>query len=404
MRNLKLQFACSMRNGLTVTSSRLDRLKVIQCLPFQQGRSGFALPLFAHPTDPNVRLVQEVDEYRNIIAGFKILDDDLAFSAVSIFFGPTARIGGSIIHVFITDDRKAHAGSIVELKSVLMNYVNSHSERIAVILQIQELIGTSYEKKNARSSMRDLVLRYSGTKSAQIFYEGSTLRTALWQHLLARAPNDTTAKRILAVRPRLSAEVDSDGTIRLDLTALGADRVLFDEQQIVAGLAAEFDTTVDGVGLSHGPVQIIENTPPSEAIDTILQAIKNTGRQEERIAILVEGILRDRDTGIKALRGYHQDRGKFAQWALHELRRRFSGQAPDNSQDELLIANLIPRFFTQQYPLARGSLLYYLAKHLAKWPHINHAIRHCLDRTASMAVDSWRPEIEELLRGTSGPR
>jgi hypothetical protein len=383
-------------------SSRLDGLKVIECLPYQQGTSGFALPLFAHPTDPDVRLVQEVDEHRNIVAGFKILDDDFSLSVMSIFAGPTARIGRNIIHAFITDDGRVHAGTIVELKPIFMNYVSHRSGRIAVILQIQELIGSSGEKKIARSNMRGLVLRYSGSKSAQIFYEGSTLRAALWQHLLALAPNDATGKRVLAVRSRLSADVNSDGTIKLDLAALGPDQVLFDEQEIVARLAAEFDTTFDGGGLSDGRVQTTENTPTPETVDAILQKIRSTGRQEERIAILVEEILRERDTGIQVLLRYKRDRAKFAQWALHELGHRLSGQGHDNSQDELLIANLIPRFFTQQYPLARGSLLYYLAKHLAKWPHINRAIRRCLDRTASMAVDSRRQEIEVLLREASG--
>jgi hypothetical protein len=383
-------------------SSRLNGLQVIECLPFQPGKSGFALPLFAHPVDPNVRLVQEVDEFRNVIAGFKVLDDDLSSSEVSSLFGPAAKIGGDIVHVFITEDGRAYAGTIAELRSILMDYVNHHSERRAVILQIQELIGTGYEKRIARSNMRDVVQRYAGTKSAQAFYQGSTLRTALWQHLLALAPNDAAAKRILAARKRLSAEVDSDGTIKLDLTALApTDRALFDEQKIVAQLKAEFDTASDGVALFGDRVQSIESTSTPETLDEILRKIKNTGRQEERIAILIEAILRDRDTGIQVLRRYQHDRAKFAQWALHELRRRLSGQSHDSSQDELLIADLIPRFFTQQYPLARGSLLYYLAKHLAKWPHINGAIRRSLDRTASIFVDLHRREIERLLCQTS---
>jgi hypothetical protein len=68
-----------------------------------------------------------------------------------------------------------------------------------------------------------------------------------------------------------------------------------------------------------------------------------------------------------------------------------------------LIAELVPALFTKQFPMARGELLYYLAKHLAQWPEINAAIRRSVDRTRSMFVDPYRNEIHRLLSKADGP-
>jgi len=379
-----------------MNSDGLKTLTVRGCLPLQEGTSGFAIPLFAHPIDPSLRLVQEIDEFRDTIAAFKILEGDISAAGEVTLFGPAASIGEDVIHAFITDDGKAHVGILAELKSLLKEYIDKHPGRIAVILQIQELIGGSQEKKIARSKMRELVLKNSGTSSARAFYEGSTLHAALWQKLVALAPNEGAARRILAARSTLSAEINPDGIIKLDLSALvPADRALFSEQQIVTQLVAEFDTTC-------GDAETVNNrntgSRSSESASEILRNIIKTPRQEERIAILLALILRDRETGTKVLHQYTRDRAKFANLALHDLRDTlFSPQQANEISDERKIAALIPRFFTAQYPLSRGHLLYFLAKHLANWSYINIAIKQCLNRTRSIFVDVRRKEIEELL-------
>ncbi len=141
------------------------------------------------------------------------------------------------------------------------------------------------------------------------------------------------------------------------------------------------------------PENILQNGQVTE----LLKIINRTGRQEERIAILVDAILRDRETGMLALVQYKEDRAKFATWALHELRSSLLfNQNRSTFFDEEIIANLIPRFFTQSFPLSRGELLLYLARHLAKWPRINRSIRRSLEKTRSMFVDFFRKQIERV--------
>jgi len=379
-----------------MTAHRFNRLRVIECLPFQHDTPGFALPLFAHPINAGLRLIQEVDELRGMIADFKLLDGSITGSIPIGLSGPIARIGEDVVHVFLTADGCPHAGRLAELRPILRAYSEQHPRHTAVILQIQELLGSSEEKKIARTHMRNVILERSGAGAARAFYERSTLSTALWDHLTKLAPNDAVAKRILAARSHLSAKIDSSGAIVFDLSALTTDdRSLLDLIKLQSSLMSEFDVTAikyDGEEDStakNGKVR-------SEKISKLLEQVRYTGRQEERIAIMADAILRDRETGIAALRRYKRDRARVADWAFQEMRSRL--QKDGNRRfDEMMIADLIPRLFTQQYSLTRGELLFYLARHLAKWPIINKAIWHALDRTQSIMVDPFRRQTLKML-------
>jgi hypothetical protein len=85
----------------------------------------------------------------------------------------------------------------------------------------------------------------------------------------------------------------------------------------------------------------------------------------------------------------------MAAWAIAELRKTFIDT--NWQSDEPVIAALIPRLFTKQWPMTRGDLLLFLAKHLGKWPQVNSAIREVLERTRSIYVEGSRKEIEDAL-------
>jgi hypothetical protein len=124
-------------------------------------------------------------------------------------------------------------------------------------------------------------------------------------------------------------------------------------------------------------------------------SISAAGRQEERVALVIRSVLYDRAGGMEMLARFKDDRAKFAFYAINEIRRSLSESSED--EDQAIIASLIPKFFSYTYPLNRGRLLYFLAKHLASYPIVNQAIRFCLNKTASMFVDAHRSEINELL-------
>jgi hypothetical protein len=382
-----------------MSPDQITELPVIECLPFRKGKPGFALPLLAHPEYSDLRFVQQVDEYRNFISGFKILEDYALGDAIPVN-GPLAAVGGDLVHVFVTENGLPYAGKLNDLCPVMDGFISRHPNEHAVILQIKELVGSDQEKKVARLTMRENIVRSAGASAAGAFYEGDTLRSALWGRLLNFATDAESAARILAVRPRLSATIQQDGSIKLDIGALDVrDAVRIDQEVLRAELLAEF-APLSSDQTSQMPHHDIkpDNILQTEQVSDLLRKISHTARQEARIAILADSILRDRETGMSALVQYKEDRAKFATWALHELRSSLLfNQNRSASMDDEVIANLIPRFFTKAFPLSRGDLLYHLAWHLAKWPKINAAIGNSLNKTRSMFVDFRRKEIEELL-------
>jgi len=378
---------------------QLTELPVIECVPFRKGKPGFALPLLAHPERNDLRLVQEIDEYRNVVSGFRLLEDYTPADAIPIN-GPLAAIGKEFVHVFVTEIGLLHAGNLGEISSFLEEFAGGHPDEHAVILQIRELVGTDQEKKIARLIMRRDIGRDAGANAAAAFYEGDILRTALWSRILKTAPDEDSARRILRVRPQLSAHIQQDGGVKLDLSALDIrDYSRINQDTLRAELLAEFrppsdDTTILTL---HGDIKP-ENVLQAGKVSELISRTSGTRRQEERVAILIDAILRDRKTGMSALVQYKTDKAKYATWALRELRSSLLfNQNRSVPTDEEVIANLIPRFFTKAFPLSRGDLLYHLARHLAKWPKVNTAIRHSLNKTHSMFVNAYRKQIEELL-------
>lgn len=266
--------------------------------------------------------------------------------------------------------------------------------------------------------MRQALFEKSGAGAAYNFYEGSILRSILWDRLLKSAPNKEFARRVLNARSQLSASIEKNALI-LNLEGLSAeDRTAIDEKDLTASILSEFDLSPTNEMRLGGSPSSNEHHAESlqEQVGELLARINRSGRQEERISILMDAIIADESIGLTALLQYRADRAKLANWLIQELRVTFfqKNSKPNyaepfnfpksQSDTESVIAALIPRLFTQHYPLSRGELLYFLARHLAKWPRVNQAIQKSLDKTVSIFVDNWRPETEHILARGREPR
>lgn len=199
--------------------AKVNALQVYAVLPFEKGGWGFALPLFRHPDKPQLPLVQELDEYLMVVAGFSTFLGDTA-QAITILDGPIAYIGLPQIYAFVTDDSAVHAGQLTAIEHVLRSFLGEHADRAATALQVIELIGTEEEQRVARSRMRQLIYDRSGALAAQAFYEGSVVRGEVWGALLAEAWNPHTARRILDARSRIDRTIGSDSSVSFDVSAL----------------------------------------------------------------------------------------------------------------------------------------------------------------------------------------
>jgi hypothetical protein len=353
---------------------------------------GFAIPTFGHPKDPSVLAIQEIDELTGRIREFRSLED----SQSPLRHAPTlnASVGEEQVYAFALTSNAVHVGSLESLRPILEDFVKSNPARHSIIVQIKELIGTGPEKKIARARMRTFLLEEQGAAAARSYYEGSVLRSILWNCLLSVAKDTEMAKRILMARGQLSASIKSDGTIALNLSALSeSDQLSLDVTKLIAAILLEFEPTPDA-GQRHALTDN-ETTEIRQQAEELVKQITRTGRQEDRIALLMSSILNEPLVGKSALMTYQSDRAQTAAWALSELRKVFVG--PTWNSDQEVIASLLPGLFKREWPMNRGDLLLSLAKRLGKWPNINHAIRALLESTRSFYVDMWRQEIIDTL-------
>ena len=251
--------------------------------------------------------------------------------------------------------------------------------------------------------MQKRLLETQGPAAARSFYEGSVLRSVLWNCLLSLATSKEMCDRILRARARLSANVN-DGQVAVDLAALSdEDRAAIDKSKLVAAILREFDPHPQSIAPSSSSVEGEDHDAikVQRSVDSLLTVIRQTGRQEERIAFLMAAVLADPPVGKSALLQLQSDRAKTADWAIKELRKTFIDTKWPS--DEQVIAALVPKLFTRQWPMRRGDLLFFLAKHLWKWPIVNAAISETLQKSHSMYVDFSRREIEDILAGNLFP-
>lgn len=390
--------------------SYLADLPVIGCSPYEGGKSGFALPVLVDPDDFSAVLVQEIDEISGKISSFKVVEGDLTVVALSAAVQAVA--GQDPVYAFIDDDGSVHAGTSSQLAGMLRRFAHQNPGRHSVNLQIIELIGTSQEKKVARASMHQTIVKQAGANAAASFYS-ATLRSVLWSSLLSLAKSEEVARRILRARSKLSASIEN-GSLSFDLRAISPDdREAINAQALEDKILLEFD--LQPLGESADPAPSSTNYDADlvqKKATELIHRISRCSRQEERMAVLMDAIIADRSIGLTALLRY-QDRAKFANWTLDLLRERFFQKQQKTSNPkffidekntpfdtERTIADLVPKLFTRNYPLTRGELLFSLAKHLGKWPMINTAIKRSLDRTASMFVENWRAATDDMLIAT----
>ncbi len=373
-----------------------QRAKVVGCIPFDQEGLGFAIPVFIDPSGPKRFVVQEIDEINGRVGRFRILENDrpqlIHVKRASV------GIGEEQLYAFFTNPTDVSVGTLEALRTMLNQFAEANPSRTALNLQIKELVGSNAEKKAARARMRERLLEGQGTAVARSFYEGAVLRSVLWNCLLSAATSKEMAGRILEARGRLAASIDQGGQIVLNIAALNEkDQAVINTAKLVSAMLLEFEPQPgqDEKTASSEENQVHDATKVQRKVDDLLDAIQRTGRQEERIALLMAAILHDPAVGKSALLQCRSDRARTASWAIAELRKAFVDATW--SSDTHVIAGLIPQLFTKNWPMTRGDLLFFLAKHLGQFPRVSAAIRDVLQKTHSMYVDLSRKEIEEAL-------
>jgi hypothetical protein len=350
--------------------------------------------------------VQEVDEHLDVVVDLKPIEGEI-LDAIPIASGPTIGAGGHVIYAFISEDNIPHVGTLADIEPILRAFIARCSDRPAISLQIMELIGTLEEKRTARALMRRGVVEESGATAAHAFGK-SILYTILWHHLLSADTDAEAARRILRSRTRIGLKASADGTVTLDLSVLDPkDYARTSEAALVAELETELRHVI-GTTASERIADIQESArrdelhyAQSERARAALKAISITARQEERLAILLDNIVQDRAVGLQMLEAYFSDKAKYATAALSDLRtilaEDHSTNLVDPGVDAVTLVRLIERRFAKGMPSNRAVLMYYMAKHLAKYPDVRKYLSGRWKNSYSYAFNPFRKELDELL-------
>ncbi len=269
---------------------------------------GFALPLFGISDKPCLCAIQEVDELTNKVAIFKLLEGDVT-RRVPVGRGVVSRVGTEIIHVFVTRDGVAHAGTINDLQEFLRDTARQLTAHPAVLLQIMELLGNQEEKLSARRGMLQAIAEASRSDSVTSVWERSMMRSVLWDRLRASARDGPAAERILRARRWIDIKIDDAGRVVLDLPRLDpgdfsgtdVDRLALELQNEFQPLASPGPEPLTQARLP--PVQKV-GRPELPGVKLVSSDVAGLRKQEERIAYVLRICVENPNLATMVLKEY----------------------------------------------------------------------------------------------------
>ncbi len=358
-------------------NSNLSNFYTYGCLPFKNGY-GFGMPILSQENETDLLYSQVWDEVSGRITDIRVVDTERG-EVKACRQKSIVRIGDFRLISFLDHSGLVSIGSVNALRDVLSLAKGMNEADSALVLEIDELIGTADQRKSARARMRVVIENTCGEKTAAVFHEGSVLRSVFWNTLIELAGDPGLASRVIKVRGRLKAYLSDDGSIEFDMSALSSDDLQrFDHDQIRSRITSEFDASLSFTKPVAPDKKLFYRTLAEQA----LSEIKKMSRQEERIAKTLYTVVQDFNVGQQLLEIYDYDKAGFANHALANLRSTFVNWQGSGSQVMQACA-FINKELNMAYPLQRGHFLYFLAIHLWSVPQINKLLRYRSERWAS---------------------
>jgi hypothetical protein len=227
------------------------------------------------------------------------------------------------------------------------------------------------------------------------------MRSVVWDRLVAGATNVEAARRILRRRSNIRLQIELNGSVSLDLSALDSkDYSKIDISQLTSEIQNELQYVTPVDGLEHSLNEFTDvDAIQTGKVSAALRRIRAPGRQEERLAILLDELLRDKHIGMSALLQY-TDRARFANRAIQFVRQRIRHCDANNLSYEQMAAGMVYRLYTDTFPNARGLTLFFLAKHLSRYPAVRTEIRKKVQVSKSIYV---RDMVDQIMKFVNAP-
>ena len=308
-----------------------------------------------------------------------------------------------MIYCFIDSIGAVFSGDLHDLKAELQRAMQEVVGRPGLHLQIAELIGSTAQKKDARSQMRRVIRTAGGAAAATAFYDTSTSHAVLWDAILKSTENEEAKKEFLKKRAAVSV-VNIDQRFEVDISAIELKyRSYFDLDQVKAMLdegLSDIDEQCETQLLFD---EEINDSPVKMDTAELTRRIKKTGRQEDRVAILLSAILADEAAKYILFNEYKKDRSQFANWAIERLRaelflskdNRLSDVSIGSSEVEKIIVGFLPQMYNKVFYMNRGYFLLALCKHLHQNAPIRSYVKDVIKKSNSSEIAWYAERIEK---------
>ncbi|HEX4712842.1 hypothetical protein [Phenylobacterium sp.] len=374
-----------------------EDFRIISVLRYSDFHPAFGLPVAVLPGDDKL-WVQVRDQFSQRIVDFHAIED-VSVTTVDRIADIGVKVGRPYVHAFFDRQGQLYLDTAEGLRTILRIAFESPATPLSTKLAISEQLADAPAQKLVREDLLEIFSKVFGAAAARS-YENSAVRSRFWALLESAAVSAEVRERIQRLRPRLLASVGDYGKITVDASLLNPSDLTIELKEIVAKLAGEFRGISGHVGkLPRVDLSSVRNLHDPTAI-AIINAVKLSPRQEERVALLMRGVLLHPLSGMEALR-LHRESASFARTATEYMRQSLDAGPIDEKGREIILAKAVRRLFTDCFPLQRGKLLYYLAVHLGEFPILRSAISASLDRSHAFSVERYRSDTAEVLASYS---
>jgi hypothetical protein len=376
---------------------RLDSVEIIGAALICNFHPSFAIAIGKHPARPGY-WAQILNPSSQKIIGFAPLSEDYFEDINFVEANIQISTGDIYIHAFLDKSGSLYLDTAKNLQVLFGVALNDPATASPVKLSISENMDKIYRVRQFRSGVADAVAVSFGGYAGQSL-SNSTARSSLWDLLEAAAVDDHARRRIQNVRSRLLARISNDGSVDVDLTFLNPEDINVTVEEIVSRLQGNLGRRRGGLEMPRVDLSRLPSSADPTII-TILDAVKRSPRQEERIAILIRSLILHPLPALRAMEIY-KDSAQMAQSGVAMLRDRFA-HGSENLNEYWLVSQLVPiirRLISGAYPRRRGVMLFYFAEHLSDFPPIAGVLRQVLDGTSARDVEELRPIILKALDG-----
>ncbi len=268
-------------------------------------------------------------------------------------------------------------------------------------LSAYELIGDNDQILHHRLKSIECTADELGASSAYA-YRNSIAIDLTWRLLERNTVTMDASKKLALFRANVTAKFKDDN-LEISLGSMSTDDFTIGIDEITRIISNEMKG-IKTVNQIPSKADLSNMGGADLSYNDIVQAVRMSKRQEERIAILIRSILLSPRQGIHFLENYPHN-AQFELDAVNIIRQSISLIDIEDQLDvEFRMSLLIRKLISASYPMRKGETIFFFSEHLADFDLMRAQIESALLRSNSFSVNILRKEINESLNRRNSRR